>query len=273
MASVVSSTLCALPVGNPVDASIYPNGTYFGGSNCDPCDPHFQWSEQFNLRLGFYGDYVFNRHMETSTGHGIQQFSIATTAGLTDINICDWVDVFWTLGASKMDLFCNGGEFSSDSTMLGIGYEPYFSWSVGGRATIWSCGSCAIGIETQYFRTRPWINEIIRYASGDITYLHTKAVYEEWQVGIGIAYRLQRHTVAWIPYGAIKVSSGSLKMGNFSFVFQNTNVQYELTNLIPSQIVGYVLGTTVTVCDTIGVTVEGRFADEKALHINGQMRF
>ncbi|MCH9620299.1 MAG: Major outer membrane porin [Chlamydiales bacterium] len=271
MASFATSLLSALPVGNPADASLYTNGVCSGGSVCDPCDPHFSWNDQFQGRIGFYGDYVFNRQMTIKGRGNVRETSLKTNAGLMVVNLCNFIDVFWTLGGTTMNLVANGGEFSSDSTLIEIQFEPYFSWSVGGRATICKFGNLYGGVETQFFRTRPDIDNIIRYASGDITYLSidNKAVYEEWQVGLGLTYKM-----GWMaPYIAAKASTGKLKMGDYLFVFQGTGITYQLRDLVPRHVWGYVVGTTFAIGETVGLTLEGRFANELALYVNGEIRF
>ncbi len=53
----------ALPIGNPSEASLCTQGVFFGGSNCNTCDPCFCWFDAWSLRLGYYGDFVFNRNL------------------------------------------------------------------------------------------------------------------------------------------------------------------------------------------------------------------
>lgn len=266
MVSFASSALCALPVGNPIDASLYTNGICTGGSLCDPCDPCFQWSDQFQVRIGYYGDYVFNRNMTSKVDSGnVRKTQLMTNAALMVINLCNRIDVFWTLGQSVIELNSNGSVFSSDSTAMSIQYQPYFSWSVGGRATIGQWRKIHLGVETQFFRTRPNIDSVIRYADGDIAYLsyHNNGIYEEWQVGIGCAY-----TATWaIPYIAIKSSAGRLKMDNYLVAFEGGSVVYTLHDLIQRQACGYAVGMTFVFNETTGITFEGRFANEKALYI------
>ncbi len=57
----------ALPVGNPSDASLLYDGLIWEGHCADMCDPCVTWCDAFSVRIGFYGDYVFNRHMQVDT--------------------------------------------------------------------------------------------------------------------------------------------------------------------------------------------------------------
>ena len=152
-------TVYTLPIGNPSEASLYPNGLWWGSACCKPYDPCFSWCEALSLRLGFYGDYVFNRHMQIySGGHSqsdIDRTEIYTNAGLLVLNICNWIDIFSTLGASDFKLFTDGGAFSNNSTVIQLDWDTTWSWSVGGRATIWECDCFSVGVEGQYFRSTP----------------------------------------------------------------------------------------------------------------------
>lgn len=271
MLSFATSGLFALPVGNPMDASLYPNGVCTGGALCDPCDPHFQWSDQFQLRMGYYGDFVFNRKMRAKGVGTVQETQLMTNAGLMVVNLCNFLDVFWTLGETTMQLETNGSLFSSNATLVGIVYEPYFSWSIGGRATVWNCKGFYVGVEGQYFHTRPDLSRMIRLASGNLDYFsgNCKTIYEEWQAAIGLAYNY-----GWaVPYIAFKASAGNLKMGDYLFTFQGTAINYQLINLKPRYALGYAVGLTLSICKTAAVTAEARFANEKALYINGEIRF
>ncbi len=274
----------ALPVGNPGDASLYTNGLCLGETCCD--DPCVTWCDMFSIRTGFYGDYVFNRHLQvqdsgSDTKH-IDDTEIYTNAGLLVLNFCDWLDVFATFGATNMSIFTDGHTLAAlagaDTTMVQLDFVPDFSWSIGGRATVWNCGCMALGIEGQYFQTSPNLNSMIRYESGDITYFNSNngTTYSEWQVGIGLTSYFCTGGVAFVPYMALKWSGARWDMGDFNFNYSGTVTgtgNYLLRELVNAKIWGYAVGMTATLCDTIGVTVEGRFADEKAIHVNGQFRF
>ncbi len=269
----------ALPVGNPTDASMFTNGLWWGESCCEPCDPCFNWCDAFSVRVGFYGDYVFNRHMEIKSGgtelSDIDDTEIFTNAGLLVLNVCDWVDIFATLGATDISIFTDGGSFSANTTMIQLDFTTAFSWSIGGRATVWECDSFSVGVEGQYFSTSPDLNSLIQYSSGDIVYFNdnNSAKYSEWQVGLAASYRWESGCpgLAFIPYMGLKWAGSSLNMDDFAVTL--TSIAYTLRDLESKKLWGYAVGCTALLKDMIAVTVEGRFADEKAVHVNGQIRF
>lgn len=272
----------ALPVGNPSEAGLYTNGLWWNNSCCAPCDPCFSWCDAFSVRVGFYGDYVFNRHMQIhSGGHDqsdINNTQIYTNAGLLVLNICDWIDIFTTLGASDFSIFTDGGSFSSNSTMVQLDWATHWSWSVGGRATIWQCDCFSVGVEGQYFQSNPSLDSLIRYDVGEITYFNANndTCYSEWQVGLGASYRWQTGCpgVAFIPYLAVKWAGSKFNIGDFRFTEVTApSTVYTIRDLQSKKLWGYAVGLTATLCDAIGVTVEGRFADEKAVSVTSEFRF
>lgn len=268
----------ALPIGNPSEASLYTRGIWWNDDCCDPCDPCFSWCDAFSVRLGFYGDYVFNRHMEIRSGGNdlsdIDDTELFTNAGIVVLNLCDWIEAFATFGATNISIFTDGGSFSANTTMIGLNFEPKWSWSVGGRATIWECDCFGVGIEGQYFRTSPNLDNMIRYDNGDVIYFNNNngTTYSEWQVGLGASYRWQTGCpgLAFIPYIGVKWAGSTLDFD--SFTFTNDSVTWTFRDLASKKLWGYGVGVTATLCDVVGVSVEGRFADEKAVYTTMQIR-
>lgn len=275
--TVVSILTCgsiyALPVGNPSEASLFLNGAWWESTCCEPCDPCFSWCDAWSIRIGFVGDYVFNRHMELKKGaHAdIDTTQIFTNAGFLALNFCDRVDIFGKLGDSKLHIRTDARSWGSNVSLESeLNFETYFSWGAGARATLWECNCFAIGIEGEYFQTNPDVNYFLNYNDGTLTYLNdADSHYSEWQVGLGISYRFATcyPTLAMVPYAAIKWSWSKLVLDDFRFS------DFTLGDLESEKLWGYAIGLSFTLCDMIGVTVEGRFADEKALYVTGQARF
>ena len=266
------SPLFALPIGNPMDASLYSNGLVWGdccGDRCcDPCDPCFSWCDAWSFRLGFYGDYVYNRHLKRTKGgvKGLNDAELYTNAALLALNICDRVDVFATLGESQLRLL---GDYRSFFDQTSLTYESLdsktkFSWSVGGRLTIWNCDCFYFGAEGQYFSTNPsiaWEENMsgIQYDTGRVH-------YREWQAALGASYliRVGCSGISVIPYTAVTWSVARLT---------DNTTQGPESKFHNGKLWGWGLGTTIAFCDAFGVTVEGRWGNEKAFHLNGQFRF
>lgn len=140
-----NASLHALPVGNPAEPSLLIDGTIWEGMSGDPCDPCATWCDAISLRVGFYGDYVFDRVLKTDVP---KQFSMGaaptsaanssspadsaskadrpnpaygkhmhdaewfTNAGYIALNIWDRFDIFCSLGATSGYFKGNSASFN-----------------------------------------------------------------------------------------------------------------------------------------------------------------
>ncbi len=268
-------TVYALPVGNPSAANLLCDGLIWEGHCADSRDPHLRWCDALSFRAGFWGDYVFNRHLniDHKNHHStIEHTRLKTNSGVITGNVWDRFDFFTTLGATSLSIDTNALSFGSSSGnggRLAIETSTHFSWSLGTHITIWECGCTTFGIEGQYFSTNPHVRRVT-FASTDSVYpdKRIEAHYREWQIGAGIAHRIN----FLIPYIAVKWSRAKL------------NFDHELPGIaaIPDLILfnakngkrwGYAVGLSLVDCEKASVTVEGRFSDENGLHVNGQIRF
>ncbi len=253
----------ALPVGNPGEASLFHNKTRV-------CALPFA-----SYGIGFYGDYVFNRHMRTNPGKNVDWTKIFTNAGYLVLNFKERVDLFATLGTTRISLNTSLISFNNagDTALFELESGTAFSWSVGGRATLWCYKRVSLGIEGQYFSTKPNIKRAY-IAAGASAYFDNSLIthYREWQTGLGISYRCNPF---FIPYVAVKYSDARWKLANGKNIIVESNTNTFFFNMHSHVPLGYVIGLTFypKACDSVAVTVEARFSDEKALYVNGQMRF
>lgn len=273
--SMISLLACgaafALPVGNPSDASLLCDGLVWEGHCGDPCDPCLTWCDLWSVRVGFYGDYVFNRHMEVDNRGAnhpdIEHAEIYTNAALIAFNMYDRFDVFATVGASNLRLETNASAFhGTAASRFVLETQTDFSWSVGLRATIWECGCTSLGAEAQYFYTRPDISYVdVGYTQGNYPDGLLEAKYQEWQLGVGVSHRINM----FVPYVAVKWGRATLDLDEAHLTVPTVTL-YDAES---KKDWGYAVGVSLVDCEKASLTVEGRFADEKALHVNGQIRF
>lgn len=281
MLTVLSSgAAIALPVGNPSDASSLTNGIFFencGGCNtsCNPCG---SWIDSFSFRFGFYGDYVFNRHLRRrnsagGTGRGpvIERSTINTNAGYLALNFMNRFDVFTTLGVTRFHLDTNSSAFSTaDGLRFHLDSHSNFSWSVGARLTIWECGCTALGIEGQYFAVNPEIDNLVVADTFTLSPGNFDINYNEWQVGLGLSHRIG----LLVPYVAVKYSRVHTRFTGTTFDIAALGETFIFPQRLRSdKRWGYAVGTTLVDFYKMNVTAEARFADEKALYVNAQIRF
>jgi len=263
---LISGSAFALPIGNPWEASIMCDGICWEGNCGDYCDPCLSLCDAWSFRFGFYGDYVFNHDMNCDTCEGkptIHDVEFYTNAGYLAFNLWDRVDLFATLGATRIYIETNLGFIRpGDNARDFLETDTSFSWSVGGRGTIWECGCLGVGIEGQYFRSKPDIN-FVREENNSSVYMNgEKLKYHEWQVGLGAAYRINIAycSTALIPYIGIKWNRAWLE-------------DIDQDDFKSNRYFGYAIGATLLGCNKGSITVEGRFLNEKAVYVNGQVRF
>lgn len=247
----------SLPIGNPADPSLYPKGLWTHSSDC--CKP--SWGD-VSLRAGYYGDFVFNRHVTRTNHQGvIEQLQMNTNAGLLTVNFGQRIDVFGTLGATHVEAVTHSvhGDYRAE-----LEYDTNFSWSVGSRAVLWKWGKATLGAEGQYFAYRP---RIMRYTKIGIdsvypdNYAHAR--FYEWQAGLGLSYCI----CSFVPYIAIDWSYINVNDEN-TVLFGSV-----LSNFKSQKNIGYAVGVTLVDDDRATLSIEGRWADEKACCVNGQLRF
>lgn len=242
----------ALPLGNPADPCLYTKSLLCEG-----------WNPYLSVRLGYYGDFVFNRYLERASGvargKDLEHCRFTTNSGLLVVNICKKVDVFSTLGATSVRIHTR----SDSGPYLDHEFNSRFSWSIGARGVVWECMGATLGVEGQYFSFCPHTTRLTigsvdsDYPSGARAHAH------EWQVGLGVAYRFS----FLVPYVGIK----------WSRVRFDNNDALVLGTTIPDfkshKHIGYAVGVSLFDCALASLAVEGRFADEKAVSVNGQINF
>lgn len=279
---LATPSLCALPLGNPVEPAFLDKGVWFS----EPCCNSYYTSifNDWSLCVGYYGDFVFNRYLQIDgdgLGHGksIQDTKLNTNAGYLALNLCRRVQLFSTLGGTKMRIRTNETSWREAAGNEGTLFtNTNFSWSVGGRALLLNWRCLNLGIEGQYFRANP---TFVRYFSNSFINVPTNLddapsmKWAEWQVGGALSYTIRPRclNVAVVPYVGIKWSKVKFTTDNFTFVLVNSTTSLTIFNLTNERHCGMALGTTFSFGDQVSISWEGRFFDEKALYVNGQICF
>lgn len=272
--------VAALPIGNPSESKMIAEGILWDGNNLVTFGDYFfnpliSWFDVLTLRGGYYGDFVFNRHLSVSPcqEESIEKTAFYTNAGYLVLNFFENLDIFGTLGETKLAIQTNAKSFGSvPGRRFTLISESDFSWSVGGRLVIFDCACTYFGLEAQYFNTRP---EIKRVTLGEteslyLDHRHMHAKYHEWQLGFGVAQRINQ----LVPYVAMKWSTAKLNFDRRRnrHAFSPTD-SFQFHSLETKNCVGYAVGLSFVDCEKSALTVEGRWGDETALYINGQVRF
>lgn len=284
--SIAGSQLSALPIGNPLDATWLCTGVFCEGDcDLDPCAPGQSWCDAWSLRIGYYGDFVFNRKLRVDQHDRrkeIRRTRIMTNAGYLAFNMWNRFDLFGTLGATGLKIDTPEKAFLVRLSGVDTGYSEFvvdvetdLSWSIGVRGTIWECGSFGLGAEAQYFACDSGVNFIENVFDPTPTYLEDADTrYQEWQFGVGATYSIPicECTTFVVPYIGIKWARARFKMGDFSTRDDIGNI-FQLFNLKNDHDFGYAVGITLVGNQRWSFTAEARFRDELAAHLNSQFRF
>ena len=273
----------ALPLGNPLEPCLLTK-TVFSGYVFPPLsDPRF--CDVWGLKVGYYGDFVWNRHMETSHSDNrprsrIREIQIETDAALLSLNFWNRFDLFCTLGGTEIFLINPEGVFNpatitDNRRRVTITTNTDFAWSCGLRGTLWEWGCFGLGAEVQYAHARPHlfslrVDDFLPFdirSNGHID-------YHEWQAGFGAAYRIRipGRCVSLVPYAGIKWAHAVMKV-NHPVIALSSTTTYNLSNFESARNLGGAVGVSMVGCSRAALSVEGRFGDEKAIHIDFHFRF
>jgi major outer membrane protein len=268
------ASLYGLPLRNPKEASLLSAG------NCAPLLSCCNFgTDVIATGIGFYGDYVFDRHLKVRTPKWkrLDEARVNTNAALLSIDFWKRAELFTTLGGSNLSVRSRAASFGSAAPFdFIIETETKFSWSVGANAILWQCGPFTLGMEAHYFRFRPKIKSA-RFETLNLLYPPhaVRARYEEWQIGAAIAYTYcMTDETFFVPYIGCEGSHVSGDFGNFTFSDPFfTTFTVHTPHFRSDKDFGYAVGLTLDGCGQWELTAEARFLNEKACHIAAKFRF
>lgn len=263
---VSSGMLFALPTGNPAQPALICREVLWEFLDCF-CHGYRPFHGCVSAHVGLWGDYVFNNHMEAhrDTGSDIERTSTFTNAGYLGLNLFNRMELYATFGATSISLSTNAAAFNgTDGQRFTLETTTDFSWSVGFSTVIWECDCTTFGFDVQYFTTHPDVRRV-SIADTNSVYpgSHFDAKYWEWQMSVGVAHQIGCLT----PYFAARGGRASI---NFD---RARTADFELVPLASKFNGGYTLGVTWAFCQAATITVEGRWPDQKALHVNGMLHW
>lgn len=281
---LVSSTLQALPVGNLADPVLYQRNffhTFYFRDDCHPC--RF-WIDDWSVRGGFYGDYLFQKklttnHLAAPLQGDHAKMSMFTNAGYLVLNLGKRVDLFGTLGQSDFCCFTHlsGPLLGGLDTSFDFSARSTFSWSAGGKFLAFCTRFFYLGLEGQYFRAKPKFSRLsIQVPSASFfEYIDWKMVYSEWQGALAgsLLISLNCNEILLSPYAALRFNRAKLKRDNIQSVSIERGVIDAIPDFTQEKNIGLAIGTTLVFRESISVTAEGRWGNEKGLHVNAQIRF
>lgn len=236
----------AAPVGNLAEPKMLEEGIFLSEDAL------------VSVRAGYQGDFVFDRRLKD-----LDDAEISTNAGTVTLNLNKKIDIYGIFGATD-------GTFEETYGSTKVKYETdtAFSWGVGAKAILFERKDTVIGMDGKYFNAEPDLDKIIsdgvtyNIPSADVT--EAKVEYDEYQIALGVAQKINM----FVPYAGVKYSRAKGKL-----VATISGTKYESDDAKNKDEVGLFIGCSILPLKNISLNVEGRFLDEEALMVSGQIRF
>ncbi len=253
---LVTSSLPALPVGNPDSPGILTKGIV------TPC------RSSFNIRVGYEGSFVFDRRLKQyEEGTGIvDEFHLMTNAGTVTANFFERMDLFAILGTSHINAVWPVRGNLSFNRIKTESDDP-FAWSVGTNILLLKWNKTVLGVGGRYFTTDPVICSLkIDGVEQDVQ--SAKMFYHEWQANLGIAYEAG----FLVPYIGFQYTQAYSKV-EAPFVMSIARDEERENHFKTRNPYGLYLGCSVVAGKIFFINVEARLLDEEAVSVSADLRF
>ncbi len=245
LASCAFNTLIALPIGN--------TGT-------------------FESQAGFWGNYVFNRHLTlTKSEREVPKTEIYTSGGLVSYAPIDRVQIDIGLGVTDIKFNTYLSSISLEdagSENIFVETDASFSYSLGVRAKAFTFHNFTAGFEAEYFSARPRVHSLTNRVYDSIVYPNAHLKYQETQLGCALTYPLTISNFAtFIPYAGVKFSHVHGTFSDILVSISGVDIPLSYIELKQDRSIGYAIGSTLFNGTIWNITAEGRFSDETAFSI------
>lgn len=254
-----TTTAVAMPVLSPADPCITPKGVFLN-----------QLTDFFSFRIGFRGDYVYNRKLEDSR-HTIDRYSLFANEGVLTLNFFDRIDVYGAVG-SVSQMFASKYRTTSNFNIKRK-LDTVTIWATGIKALLWQTswrkqgGTTFLTGSFDYERSntaRPRISTLGISGSETLADGLTNYSYQEMQAALTIGHRVKK----LVPYIGVTwnnaIGSLNASSGAGTAVFEGFGSQRHY---------GYVVGLSLVDVARMTVTAEARFITENAMTIAANFNF
>jgi len=245
----VGATLEALPVLNPAAPALLTDGMILCGKG-----------DCWGIKVGYRGDFVFNKLFKDLVSDSIDQFEIFNNAGVASLNLWDRIDIYGYVGSSNI----NFRMVEKDSgEQLIVSTRTKLISGVGLKAVLWqnawaSYGVSYIGIDGQYewMSKNSWNRASLSGESLDVSAFNSE--FEEGQIALGIAHKIH----FFVPYIAIRWST-----------VKSAFTYFENDTMKNKSHFGYAIGASIVDGRCMNITAEARFLTETAVSMSADFRF
>jgi opacity protein-like surface antigen len=248
--------LYSAPVGNTAAPRLLEEGFFISRGS---------WA---NLRFGYEGDFVYDGRMrQRQEGRGrVDNSRQDTNCGTFTLNFLERLDLYGVFGSSRAK--ADWRFLTADGMVRRVEMETRYNflWGMGSRVILyeWGCTDLGIGGRYSSCNYRPaWLT----IDGGNVSVSGTHSRFREWQVNFDISYKIDLFT----PYIGGKYSNVQMAIGDFSTAISNSGSgEDHFKNRTP---VGVYIGCALSTGKNFMLNVEGRFVDEEAITVSGEIKF
>ncbi len=247
--------LQASPVGNAETPGLLKRGFFM---------PRDSW---LSIRVGYEGDFVIDERMKQQTeGSGrVDNYEQFTNAGTFTFDFVNRLDIYGVFGSSRVNSdwrFMTGG--TNQRAQLETKYD--FLWGVGARAILAQWMDAALGLAGRYSRSHMdpvWLT--INGASQSVG--NSRLNWRAWNVALDASIKVE----LFIPYVGVQYFNATTKLDGVPVAISNAGSgNLHMKNRSP---VGIFVGCSLTKSEYFFLNIEGRFINEEALSISGDLCF
>lgn len=261
---LVVSGVSASPVLNPAAPAINTEGVFY-------CCPEDWWA----VRVGFRGDYVFDRKLEDSS-RSYDRYSFYSNEGVLTLNFWKRVDLYGFVGATSQDY--ESKFFGTTGTdELIAEFETKTIWGIGLKALLYhwnwgcNCGTSFITADVNYETVGAVQPTTFLFDGGSADVVGSgmgSNRFRETQISLAWGHRIKK----LIPYVAAKWSNAHVSRASI-LLTGGPGGDVSMSGLDNQRHWGWALGVSLVDVCRMTVSAEARFVDETAMTVTGSFRF
>ena len=260
----ITTAACALsasPVGNPASPNMHR-------------DADAQGQGELSVRAGYLGDFVSGRKLkakkrdnnESELTKGFDNMKRTFNGVEATVNVNDTIDVIGRLGYAGHEV-----KGSKESNLL-LKTKPGMSYGIGVRAAVYQVDNTSVAVHGFYSQDNSSVDKI-RYAAGGppeltgVKKTHgVKLRDKTFAVGVTVSQKMEN----FAPYIGLQYVSNAI---SYSKPKVDGASDLSLESRKNRKNVGAVVGVSVLHNDRASLNLEGRFINEQAVGLTGQVRF
>jgi hypothetical protein len=222
----------------------------------------------FGIKTGYEFDRVYDRKLHRE-GRGIEhsrkkvrKSESLSNFGVITLTFNERVELFGDLGAMSCKIL------QSPRPDMQVNYhsDTHFAWGAGGRAILAYWGELQFGVNASYVASDLPLSSLeVNHHSYHKR--HVEIDFREWQVGIGVSYRVRWFTpYITVDYSDFRARIEHLKV--LEFLFPKKHVTFKETYPI-----GIATGFALSPDRAFNLNVEVRMINENAVSLSADLKF